>query len=130
MPRDVSQYHDRRELAEYLWHNYPDFFSGIERLAAGTLLAEQKMTSPMMSESMKQVMQSRWVSRGESEIDRLLADGECEFKIRSAERVMRAHPSELFVNRCRSCGRIVATPRAKQCLWCGNDWHGESDGNG
>jgi hypothetical protein len=128
MPRDVSQYDDRRELAEYLWHNYPELFSDGEKLAERTLLAEQKMTSPTMSESMKQVMQSRWIARGETEVERLLANGASEFKIRAAERLMKTHASELFVNRCSSCDRIVATPRAKQCLWCGHDWHGELNG--
>lgn len=27
------------------------------------------------------------------------------------------------INRCPECSRIVRTPRAKQCLWCGHDWH-------
>jgi hypothetical protein len=29
----------------------------------------------------------------------------------------------LLVNRCPKCNRVVRTPRARQCLWCGNDWH-------
>jgi hypothetical protein len=30
---------------------------------------------------------------------------------------------ELLPNRCPSCKRIVKTPKACQCLWCGYDWH-------
>jgi hypothetical protein len=29
----------------------------------------------------------------------------------------------LPLNRCPECQRIVRTPLAKQCLWCGHDWH-------
>ncbi len=29
----------------------------------------------------------------------------------------------LVVNRCPRCGRVVRTPRARQCLWCAHDWH-------
>jgi hypothetical protein len=32
---------------------------------------------------------------------------------------------ELTVNRCPSCKRILRTPFAKQCLWCGHDWHND-----
>jgi hypothetical protein len=32
----------------------------------------------------------------------------------------RAHINE---NRCPTCNRIVRTPAACQCLWCGNAWH-------
>jgi rRNA maturation endonuclease Nob1 len=27
------------------------------------------------------------------------------------------------INRCPACKRIVRTPRAQHCLWCGHDWH-------
>ena len=27
------------------------------------------------------------------------------------------------INRCPACSRIVRTHLAKQCLWCGHDWH-------
>ncbi len=128
MAQDVSQYDDRMELADYLWHNYGRFYSDNENLAARTLLAEQKMASPNMSQSMRRVMQRGWVSRGNPEVDRLLTNGATEFKIRAAERVMETHANELFVNRCGLCGQVVATPRAKQCLWCGHDWHSESNG--
>ncbi len=30
---------------------------------------------------------------------------------------------EVSINRCTSCGNIVASKDAKQCLWCHHDWH-------
>jgi hypothetical protein len=30
---------------------------------------------------------------------------------------------QLQANRCPKCNRIVRTPHARQCLWCGHDWH-------
>ena len=123
MPRDVSQYDDRAELAEYLWHNYLELFTTNEKLAAKTLLAEQKMASPTMSDAMRTVMQRNWVSRGNTEIDKLLENGSEQFRIRTAYRVLEDCKEQVVVNRCPLCSRIVATPRAKQCLWCGHDWH-------
>ena len=88
MPRDVSQYDDRCELARYLWHNYLDLFSKSERLAAKMLLAEQKMTSPEMSDTIRRVMQRTWVSRGNRDVDTLLAVGPSQFRISAAMRVV------------------------------------------
>ena len=35
----------------------------------------------------------------------------------------RIRTGQLSLNRCPECNRIVRTPNAKQCLWCGHDWH-------
>ena len=126
MPRHVSEYDDRSELADYLWHNYPELFTINEKLAAKTLLAEQKMAAPEMSEAMRRVMERDWVARGNPEIDVLLQYGSDHFRVSTALRVMEDCQDRVFVNRCPSCSRIVATPRARQCLWCGHDWHEKS----
>ena len=39
--------------------------------------------------------------------DRLLRDGDRQFE----------------VNRCPRCRRIARTSKARQCFWCGHDWH-------
>ena len=55
------------------------------------------------------------------EIAAELADGEDAFQRRLARRLLTEHSAE--INRCPSCARIVRTPNARQCLWCGHDWH-------
>jgi hypothetical protein len=30
---------------------------------------------------------------------------------------------KLAINRCPSCAKVAQTPKAKQCFWCGCDWH-------
>jgi hypothetical protein len=40
-----------------------------------------------------------------------------------AARVLFEHASDLVLNRCPRCDRIVRTPTARQCLWCFHDWH-------
>lgn len=102
MARDVSKYDDRSELADYLWHNYPGLFTDNEKLAAKTLLAEQKMASPTMSEAMRRLMQRNWVSRGTSEIDTLLENGPDQFRIMAALRVIEDCKDDVVVNRCPS----------------------------
>lgn len=127
MQPDNSTYDDLAELTEYLWHNYVVLFSENERLTARTLLSEEKMASRQMSEPMRHLMRRKLVSRGNPDIDQLLANGPHAFRVSAALRVMEVSKDEYFVNRCPLCSRIVATPRAKQCLWCGHDWHVKHD---
>jgi len=60
---------------------------------------------------------------GDQEAAAALADGAETFRRSVCRRVLADHEAEVFVNRCPSCGRVVRTPRAKQCFWCGQDWH-------
>jgi hypothetical protein len=39
----------------------------------------------------------------------------------AVERILAEHGDKVI--RCRKCGGILRTPRAKQCLDCGYDWH-------
>lgn len=125
--RDLSRYDDRRELADYLWHNFPQLFSEQEQLAARTLRAEEKARNAD-SDAQRKMLLKAWSRRGQPEIDSLLADGPEVFWIRAAERVVVEQPEELLINRCPACDRVVATPRARQCLWCGHDWHAVEPG--
>jgi hypothetical protein len=122
MPFDTTQYDERVELADYLWHNYPELFSHDEHLAARTLSAEWK-AAHTDSERIRQFLLTRMSARGNPKVDELLADGPQEFRLRAAERVFAELSSKIDLDRCQKCSRIVATPRARQCLWCGHDWH-------
>ena len=42
---------------------------------------------------------------------------------RAGQRVPREVRDLSFISRCPRCGRIVRTPRARQCMWCHHDWH-------
>jgi hypothetical protein len=58
-----------------------------------------------------------------------LADGVEVFRRRVCRRVLAERGAEVFVNRCPTCRRVVRTPQARQCLWCGFDWHGSETRN-
>jgi len=40
-----------------------------------------------------------------------------------AQRLLDEHGDEIFLNLCSKCGGLCRTPKAKQCLRCGHDWH-------
>jgi hypothetical protein len=51
-------------------------------------------------------------------------EGFTAFQQRVADRI-KYHEAigRITINRCPACNRIVRTPMARQCLWCGHDWH-------
>ncbi|MCA9017338.1 MAG: hypothetical protein KDA77_18595 [Planctomycetaceae bacterium] len=93
-----QSYNDERELTEYIFWNYRKFMTTLEQLT------EKKM----------QLDESR---RHDS------LEGVVPFRNKVRDRILSEHGDQILINRCAKCNRIVATPRAQQCLWCGYDWH-------
>lgn len=52
-----------------------------------------------------------------------MPDGPEAFRRRVCRRILADAAGEVFVNRCPRRGKVVRTPRARQCFWCGFDWH-------
>lgn len=41
---------------------------------------------------------------------------------RIANRILRDHPDEVYLNHCPACGSLTRTPTARLCLGCGHTW--------
>jgi len=59
----------------------------------------------------------------DKEILDLLDNGYEEFKRISADKILKEHKDNVFINNCPKCGRLARTPLAKQCRKCGHNWH-------
>ena len=46
-----------------------------------------------------------------------------EEKSRLAEIIAMDYKDKVFFNNCPNCGKLARTPKAKQCRFCGYDWH-------
>ncbi len=57
------------------------------------------------------------------EVLKLLNEGPNQFLINCAERILRDNPDDVFFNLCPKCSKLARTPQAKQCRFCGFDWH-------
>lgn len=53
----------------------------------------------------------------------LTENGYDAFAMACATRIIREAPDKVFFNLCPVCKRLARTPKAKQCRWCGYDWH-------
>jgi hypothetical protein len=117
----VKPYDEEREIAKYVWGHYGDLFTAAEKRAYWPYIWER-----MRVEKGRDVVGLEWTSNRvaeDAEVMALLVDGVEAFHRRAAQRVLAEHGQQVFLNRCPRCGRLVRTPKAQQCLWCGNDWH-------
>lgn len=39
-----------------------------------------------------------------------------------AQRILRDHADEVYLNHCPACGALTRTPTARLCLTCGHTW--------
>jgi hypothetical protein len=117
----MSDYDDEAELATYVWTHYQHLFTPVEAKAGWAVHADAKAAF-----GHKDVAEFIWKRHGLADDPAVLAElaeGVEVFRRRAAHRVLREHAQQLFVNRCPRCNRVVRTPKARQCLWCGFDWH-------
>lgn len=115
-------YDEEAELTRYIWDHYSSLMTDFERRVGAAIIGRMKAASsdnPIMT----RLLNERWGRAGDPGIDAALANGVETFRRRVAQRVLVEHGSEVFVNRCPTCHRVVRTPRAQQCFWCGADWH-------
>lgn len=121
MKNRADEYNDDAELTEYVWHNYRHLLTQVEGRASRVLLAEQK--AQYSDEPMATELRKRWGVKNDIRITELLKNGPDAFRKQCRDRILKNAAYEIFINRCPCCQRIVATPKAQQCLWCGHDWH-------
>lgn len=117
----MPPYDEDRQLAAYIFRHYAHLFTPMEKRGALAAFADDK--AKVGSEGFARFIWKRHQLADDKVLAEELKDGIDAFRRRTAERVIGRHRADVFVNRCPRCGRVVATPKAQQCLWCGNDWH-------
>lgn len=116
------EYDEEQVLTKYIWDNYYQLLTDLEKLGAKAVALREKETAS--SEHMARVLRERWgVSEQAPSVVEALKDGPDAFRRQVRDRILNEESSTVIVNRCPKCNRIVRTPKARQCLWCGHDWH-------
>jgi hypothetical protein len=114
--------------ARYVVRFYDRFMSEPERLAYRHLAATGKLmhgsTDLTAQEKAKTARpQLLELLSDDPEVLQLAAGGLVEFILRTAERICRDHHEQITFNNCPRCGELAKTPKARQCRYCGHDWH-------
>ncbi|WP_343673889.1 hypothetical protein [Chitinophaga sp.] len=63
-----------------------------------------------------------WIS-DDQDSSHMMKIGPDQFNILVASKIKEKYESEIFFNNCPKCGKLCRTARAKQCRYCGHDWH-------
>ena len=66
--------------------------------------------------------QKGWMTK-DPEILKLLENGIKAFRLNTAQRILKENKKEVVFNTCPKCNKLARTPKAKQCRFCGHDWH-------
>ncbi len=116
------------EVAHYVVRFYGHLMTEVERKAQRHLFATMKAMmgvsdEPAQREAQKDKIHSRMLC-DEPEVLCLARDGYEEFQLRAAARILGDSADKVFFNCCPICGGLARTPTAKQCRYCGHDWHG------
>jgi hypothetical protein len=122
----IPEYDESEALAKYLAFNRQEFMTPLERRAEGLAILREKALCLESAE-----VRERWLAEYGAEVDEEVLhligdnlDSVRAFQERVGERIQAEIAAGLITpNRCPACSRIVKTPKARQCLWCGHDWH-------
>jgi hypothetical protein len=57
------------------------------------------------------------------EVLQLLSQGNGQFYINTANRILKGTHDKVYLNSCPKCNQLARTPYAKQCKHCGYSWH-------
>jgi hypothetical protein len=113
----------------YVFNYYRHLATKQENLAYQHLVSTFKAThgrtdSASQMEARRNASPARrdWFT-SDPEILRLASEGLDVFVERVAQRILAEHRNEITFNNCPKCGALTRTPKAKQCRFCGFDWH-------
>ena len=116
--------------AAYVFRFYGHLMTMTERFAYRHLVGTAKamkgrtdLTAQTELRNTNKAAHLRKFLSDDPEVLRLTADGLGQFVVRTAERILMEHKSEIAFNRCPRCRGVARTPKARQCRFCGLDWH-------
>ncbi|CEJ69901.1 hypothetical protein BN1195_02204 [Chryseobacterium oranimense G311] len=109
-----------KETANYIRNYFSNLMTDDEKLALKYHMYSYKTGgNPKMR---KMMVDKGWISE-QPNIKEFLKDGYEEFELNVAKRIMNEVPEKVFLNNCPKCNKLARTPFARQCRYCGNNWH-------
>jgi hypothetical protein len=119
-----SRYAEDAVLTDYVLGHHSHLFDETEGEVLRAIGLERKAALIQKdNEALASEFRRKWVRVTSPQVALALEAGEETSRRGVRDRLLREHGREIVVNRCPRCHRIVRTPKARQCLWCGHDWH-------
>ena len=118
----IREYNEDYELRRYVWKNYNHALTARERALYAATMLELKArhaSSPAMADSLRQIPGYFH----DQDVDLIASMGLSAFQQQCCERLLREFSTEIFINRCERCHRILPSPISCACIWCGHHWY-------
>jgi hypothetical protein len=123
MPRGIKgEYEEGFELRRYVWRNYRHALTNREKALHDAVMLELKARHAH-SEASAARLRTMPGYFMDADVAAISEQGLDSFVEQCGERLLRDYAVEIHVNRCERCNRIVASPIACTCLWCGHHWY-------
>jgi hypothetical protein len=123
MPRAIKRnYEEGVELRRYIWRNYRHALTNREKALHDAAMLELKARHAR-SEASAARLRSMPGYFLDADVVAIAERGLDSFVEQCRERLLRDYAAEIYLNRCERCNRIVASPIACACLWCGHHWY-------
>ena len=114
------------DVARYILYYHSNLMTKLERRVQGHLAAKSMMILWGNRSPQEQAYASEEYSRYLSTdpvVLKLANDGYEAFAERTATRILGKYGKRLKLNRCPRCACVARTATARQCRFCGCDWH-------
>jgi hypothetical protein len=111
-----------KETARYIIVYFSKLMTQAEKLALRHQHSTVKLEGSVNENMAKVYYRNGWLSY-DPEVLNLLAQGHDQFMINCAERILKESGDKVLLNLCPVCEKLARTPDAKQCRFCGHDWH-------
>ena len=121
-PGRATDYDEDVVLLHYVRSYQRHFLTDLEREVIWAVLTRSIAEEYADPQTALQAL-TAWGGLEDPLIQEALKDGPIAFRRRVKDRLLREHSDQMVINRCPRCSRIVRTPTAKLCLWCGHSWH-------
>ncbi|WP_137904044.1 hypothetical protein [Chryseobacterium sp. 2VB] len=109
-----------RETIDYIIRYFSKLMTKDEALALNHHMYTLKSSE---NTRMRNIMIERGWINSDPEVIQLLEHGYEVFEQNVVTRIMKETPEKVFFNNCPKCHKLARTPRAKQCRYCGYNWH-------
>ncbi len=115
------------ETAKYISNCYPQFFNEKENIAHRHLNSIFKLDGESENSSRYKVYKRTGRITSDKKALELVKNGETEFFINTANRILKEHKAEIYLNKCLNCGKLAKTPLARMCRYCDEKWFDSSN---
>jgi len=111
-----------KDTARYIITYFSELMTPTEKIALRHQQSLVKLEDSENDNRTKLYYRRGWLST-DADVLNLLSKGSDQFMINCAKHILKDCPEKVFLNLCPACKKLARTPDAKQCRFCGCDWH-------